>query len=102
MNTIIETRTFTRRVVEIWNEDEYEDFKEFIAINPEAGQVIPGTGGVRKIRWKGKGIGKQGGARVIYYNKARSETWLLTLYAKSNQEDVSVNELKRMREAIYE
>ena len=101
MNTIIETRVFTKKAAAIWSEPEKDDFIGFIARTPLAGKVIPGTGGVRKVRWKRQGTGQRGGVRVIYYNNTLTETWLLTLYAKGDIEDMSVNELKRMREAIH-
>lgn len=102
MNTIVETRVFARKVQKIWTADVFEKFLLFIARHPGAGKLIPGTGGVRKIRWEGQGVGKQGGTRVIYYNKTTTEIWLLTLYAKSDIEDISVNELIKLRKATYD
>lgn len=59
MNTIVETRVFSRKVAENWSEDEYDDFKAFITINPRAGKVDSGTGGVRKFAGKEKEAGKR-------------------------------------------
>jgi mRNA-degrading endonuclease RelE of RelBE toxin-antitoxin system len=102
MNTIVESAVFSRKVALIWNELEYEEFKAFIALNPFVGQVVPGTGGVRKIRWRSQSKGKKGGVRVIYYNKTKTETWLLTLYQKNELESMSAKQLKILREATHE
>jgi len=64
----IETPIFQRYAADIWRDGEREDFITWIAANPLAGDVIPGTAGLRKIRWSRQGMGKRGGARVIYYN----------------------------------
>ena len=102
MNTIIESRMFTRKVSSIWKESELEEFKDFIARNPVAGVVIPGTGGVRKIRWGRQGSGKRGGVRVVYCNMPMRETWLLTIYAKNEVEDIPAADLKTIREDFYD
>jgi hypothetical protein len=68
---------------------------------PEAGDVIPGSGGVRKLRWRGAGRGKRGGLRVIYFLKlAHGEIWLLSLYAKNEAENISATTLRRIKERI--
>lgn len=73
----------------------------FIAQNLEAGSVVPGSGGVRKVRWAQKGSGKSGGARIIYFNRLQNgEIWLLTLYAKSDRSTIPAHELKMIKEAI--
>jgi hypothetical protein len=102
MNTIVETRLFSKTVSNLWSESEQEEFFKFIAWNPLVGKVIPGTGRVRKVRWARQGSGKRGGIRVIYYNKTKTETWLLTLYAKNDIPDFSVNELIKMRKEVDE
>ena len=102
MNTIFEIRFFARKVQGIWTTTEYEKFLTYISRYPNAGKLIPGTGGVRKIRWEAKGVGKRGGTRVIYYNKTMSEIWLLTLYVKSDTENIPANELIKMRKATYD
>lgn len=66
MYTVIETEIFVRAASEIWTEAECASFINWLAINPEAGDVIPGSGGCRKVRWARAGMGKRGGARVIY------------------------------------
>ena len=95
MNTIVETRFFARKVQGIWTTTEYEKFLTYISRYPNAGKLIPGTGGVRKIRWEAKGVGKRGGTRVVYYNKTMSEIWLLTLYVKIDTENIPANELEK-------
>ena len=69
--------------------------------NPEAGDVIPGSGGVRKLRWGVVGRGKRGGIRVIYYLRSRQgQIWMLTLYAKNVAENIPAHVLKKIREEI--
>ncbi len=68
MYTIVETPVFQRYAKEIWSEDELTEFKVWLANNALSGDVIPGAGGMRKVRWSRSGMGKRGGARVIYFN----------------------------------
>lgn len=65
--TVAETQAFARTAEKVWSEDERAELVDFVAHNPEAGDVIPGTGGVRKLRWARSGSGKRGGARVVYF-----------------------------------
>ena len=68
---------------------------------PEAGNLVPGSGGVRKLRWKRKGMGKRGGLRVIYYVRYRAnEFWMLNLYAKAKRENVPAHVLKQLKETF--
>jgi len=68
---------------------------------PEAGHLVPGSGGVRKLRWKRKGMDKRGGLRVIYYVRYQpNEFWMLTLYAKAKQENVPAHILKQLKEVF--
>lgn len=64
--TVAETALFMRQAADLWSDDDRSDFVDFIAANPEAGNVIPETGGIRKVRWRRRGSGKRGGVRVIY------------------------------------
>ncbi len=100
VNTVIESNIFSAKASKAWTPKQYEDFVVYIANNPEAGEVVSGSGGVRKIRWGKDGAGKRGGVRVVYFNSAAEETWLLTLYAKNERESIPAHELKRIREAI--
>ena len=84
MFTIVETPTFVRCVTAIWNETELMDFKLWLAGDPLTGDVIPGTQGLRKVRWTRAGMGKRGGARVVYYNQlADGRIVLLMAYTKA-------------------
>ncbi len=72
-----------------------------LIVNPEAGSLIPGSGGVRKLRWKGPGRGKRGGVRVIYYARTRhGEIWMLTIYAKNVSESIPAHVLRKIKEEI--
>ena len=84
-----------------WDEVERAEFASFIALNPEAGSVIRGSGGVRKVRWVREGTGKSGGVRIIYIARNEAgEVYLLTLYAKSKSENISLSTLKEIRRAL--
>ena len=97
--TVAETSLFVRQAEAVWNEDERTEFVTFIAANPEAGDVIAATGGVRKVRWSRPGTGKRGGVRVIYfYHDANRPLYLLMVYAKARQEDLSPDEKRSVRE----
>lgn len=88
--TVAETATFIKQAAGIWSDAEHRAFIDFVARNPEAGDVIPETGGVRKVRWSRQGSGKRGGVRVIYfYLHADAPLYLLMVYAKARQEDLT-------------
>jgi mRNA-degrading endonuclease RelE of RelBE toxin-antitoxin system len=77
------------------------DFIDYIGANPEAGKVIPGLKGVRKVRWGRAGSGKRGGIRVIYlYAVVKSTVYLLTVYAKARQKDLMPAEKKAILNVI--
>jgi len=97
--TVAETPLFVRQAAAVWGDDERFEFISFIAANPEAGDLIPDTGGVRKVRWSVAGSGKRGGVRVVYYyHDARRPLYLLLVYAKARQEDLSPDEKRAVRE----
>jgi len=97
----IEAPQFTRLVHKYLTDDEYAALQWALALRPEAGAVIPGSGGIRKLRWAGKGHGKRGGLRVIYYWRNREgQVLLLTLYAKNEAESIPLNVLREMRKEI--
>ncbi len=101
MFTVIETPIFSRLVSDYWSESERQDFAVYIANDPESGDVVSGSGGIRKVRWSRKGTGKRGGVRVIYYNKLKNgEIWLLLIYAKSAKESIPAHILKAIKEEI--
>jgi hypothetical protein len=88
MYTIIETPLFTADAKSIWTEEERGNFCAWLIEYPEAGDVIPGSGGCRKIRWIRAGTGKSGGVRVIYFNRlAKGQIWLLVIYANKETID---------------
>jgi len=99
--TFIEAASFERLRAAYLDDDEFAELQVFMMENPEAGDVIPGTGGVRKLRWKHKGSGKRGGLRVIYFVRYRpNELWLLTLYAKARRENVPAHILRQLKEVL--
>ncbi len=101
MFTVVETPTFSRLSKDYWTDTERNNFVSFIAANPEAGDVVPGSGGVRKVRWSYGGRGKRGGVRVIYYSQlADGEIWLLLIYGKSVRDNIQAHVLRQIREEI--
>ncbi len=101
MFTFIETRLFSRLVNEYLSDDEYAALQWALASDPVAGDLVRGSGGVRKVRWRGAGRGKSGGVRVIYYARThRGEIWMLTIYAKNVSESIPANLLRQLREEI--
>ncbi|MFA7291519.1 MAG: transcriptional regulator [Rhodocyclaceae bacterium] len=101
MYTVIETPTFVRLAGDYWKDEDRIGFINFIAGDPEAGDVVPGSGGVRKVRWGSTGRGKRGGVRVIYFNRlANGEVWLLLVYGKSVRENIPAHVLRQIKEEI--
>ena len=101
MFTLIETPTFAADADRLWSEAERLEFFEWLSANPEAGDIVPGSGGCRKVRWSRAGTGKRGGVRVIYFVRtAAGEIWLLVVYPKSEQDNIPGHLLKAVREEI--
>lgn len=99
----IEAPAFTRRVYEYLSEEAYRRLQNHLAMAPESGDVIPGTGGFRKIRWGDarRGKGRRGGLRVIYFHFTRDhQIWLMTLYDKDEARDLTPKEKHALKEAI--
>lgn len=101
MYTIVETPTFAEDAKQLWSEEERGAFCAWLSANPEAGSVIPGSGGCRKVRWARSGSGKRGGVRIIYFTKlSDEEIWLLVIYSKAVKGTVPPHILKAIREVI--
>ena len=101
MFTVVETPTFAADAKGLWAEEERGSFCAWIAANPGAGNVIPGSGGCRKVRWARAGSGKRGGVRVIYFTRlASGEIWLLVADAKNVRGNIPAHILKAIRETI--
>lgn len=101
MLTFVETRLFTSLVQQYLSDDEYSALQREVMANPEAGDVIRGSGGVRKLPWGVAGRGKRGGLRIIYYLRTRQgEVWMLTLYAKNEAESIPGLVLKKIKDEI--
>ena len=99
----VETPIFTREVTELLSDDEYRGVQLALLFRPEQGPVIPKGGGLRKIRWKRSGAGKRGGLRLIYYwDKDDDAIYMLFVYPKSFQEDLTPSQLRVLRKLVKE
>ena len=95
--TVAETHIFRRQAEKIWSDAELSVLVDHLAHNPEDGDLIPGTGGIRKIRWGKAGTGKRGGLRVIYfYHNADMPLYLLLAYAKAQATDLTQDEKRTL------
>ena len=96
--TVVETPSFERSRHGVLADEEVTLLKRFLALNPWSGPVIPGSGGLRKVRWAAGGTGKRGGARVVYLVMTGKErAYLLLAYSKSKQGDLTPAQLKVLR-----
>jgi hypothetical protein len=101
MFTVAETAHFSHLVSDYWTEDEREAFATWLAVHPEVGDVISGSGGCRKVRWSRQGMGKRGGVRVIHYNQLQDgHIYLLLIYAKSAQDNIPAAMLQKIKESL--
>jgi len=100
MHTVAETEVFQRYAASIWSEAECVEFITWIAANPLAGDVISGSGGCRKVRWARSGMGKRGGARVIYFNGEDGRVWLLIAYAKAKFDNLPTDFLANLKAEV--
>jgi len=99
----VETRVFTDLVAEHLDDDEYRALQSSLLLRPEQGPVIPGSGGLRKVRWGTKGGGKRGGLRLIYFwVRASTTCYMLFLYRKSEQGDLSKAQLQVLSRLVRE
>ncbi|MCQ9123153.1 type II toxin-antitoxin system RelE/ParE family toxin [Rodentibacter caecimuris] len=99
MYTIIEHELFKRQVINIWSEEERLEFFTFLSLNPLIGDVIPQSGGMRKVRWQSSGHGKRGGARVIYFNCLENGVIeVVMIYEKKNISNIDGKKLAKYKE----
>ena len=97
----VETPTFTHRVLGLLPDDEYRQLQSHLVQHPGAGKLIPGSGGMRKLRWAGSGRGKRGGLRIIYYWwAAKDRISMLFIYRKNEQDDLSSEQVRLLRRAL--
>ena len=101
MFEFIETPIFSKIAERYLSDDDYAELQDYLNENPDAGDVIRASGGVRKLRWASKGQGKRSGVRIIYYLKlANEQVWLLTLYSKNVKTTLPAHVLKQIKEMI--
>ena len=101
MFTVVETFVFEKQWPLYWSEDERGEFAAYIADFPNAGDVVPQSGGIRKVRWRRASTGKSGGVRIIYFTRTtEEEVVLLLIYAKSKTDNITAAKLKEIRRVI--
>ena len=99
----IESKVFEKLRAKYFDDEEYRALQTFLLERPLSGDVIPGTGGLRKLRWSAGGKGKRGGLRMIYlYLAGKDHLHLLTVYAKNEASDLSPNEKKILKRIVEE
>ena len=97
----VETSEFTRRLRSHLDDDGYAALQALLSVRPDVGDVIPGSGGIRKVRWRARGRGKRGSVRVIYYwLAAEDHVHLLTLYRKGLKDDLTRHEVAAWRKVV--
>jgi len=100
---ILETSIFTRQVQTLLSDEEYRQLQMALVLHPDLGAVIPGSGGLRKVRWSISGRGKRGGVRAIYYwAVVHDKILMLFIYAKNEQDDLTPEQLKVLKRIIEE
>jgi len=98
-----ETKQFTKKVVKLLLDEDYAELQMDLCKDPELGEIVRGSGGIRKVRWAIEGKGKSGGARVIYYwAVSRGKILMLDIYKKNEKGDLSRNELFQLRKTVEE
>ena len=101
MYSFIETKLFSRLLGDYLTDDEYSELQTALVEKPDQGALVPGSGGVRKLRWSQPGRGKRGGVRVIYYAKVHEGViWMLTIYAKNEEQSIPAHVLRKIKEEI--
>lgn len=102
MYTVIETLLFRNQWPSLWTPAIHDQFAAYISDQPQIGKVIPGSRGLRKVRWGRAGTGKSGGVRIIYLLQMPDRVVLLTIYSKSATDDLTFAELKELRRVVEE
>ena len=101
MYSFIETKLFSRLLGDYLPDDEYAALQATLVDAPERGALVKGSGGVRKLRWSQPGRGKRSGVRVIYYAKTHEGViWMLTIYAKNEEQSIPAHVLRKIKEEI--
>ena len=101
MYSFIETKLFSRLLGDYLTDEQYAELQATLVEAPDRGALVPGSGGVRKLRWSQPGRGKRGGVRVIYYAKTHEGViWMLTIYAKNEEQSVPAHILRKIKEEI--
>ena len=99
----VETPVFTRRVKDLLPDEDYRTLQVALLLRPEQGPLIRGAGGLRKVRWAPRGVGKRGGVRVIYYRRPDEQVvYMLFAYAKTDQEDPTPDQLRVLARIVRE
>ena len=100
---IVETPVFTRRVLKLLTDENYRLLQRELVADPEAGDLIRHSGGLRKIRWSVAGRGKRGGVRIIYYSApAQATILMLLMYGKNEQDDLTREQLRTLKRLVEE
>ena len=100
---VVETPVFTRRVLKLLTDDDYRLLQHEVVARPDVGNIIRGSGGLRKVRWAATGRGKRGGIRVIYYWAVDREIILMLLiYGKNEQNDLTAEQLRVLKGLVEE
>jgi hypothetical protein len=97
----VETPVFTEEITTLLADDEYRRLQVALCLRPEQGALIPGSGGLRKVRWAATGRGKRGGVRIIYYWRPPDQVcYMLYAYAKSAKGDLTAAQVKQLRRIV--
>ena len=97
----VETPIFTKAVRAALSDDDYRAVQTALMLRPEQGALIRGSGGLRKIRWSGKGHGKRGGYRLIYYwDKKTDAFYMLYIYPKNMKEDLTPKQSRLLAQLV--
>ena len=98
----VETSIFTKEIQRLISDDDYRMLQTALMLRPDAGKLIRGSGGLRKIRWNLPGTGKRGALRIIYYWNPPDMIFMLFSYRKTEQEDLTSDQLKLIRKLVKE